>query len=574
MKLRYKLTIGIGALFTLLLLLGVYSVNSVRHLADSSRTILADNYNSLHYASDMLAQLDRLSQDTTSRGSLIRSLALQQQNITEVNEQETTESLQRKIAALTDTVSMSDILSIRSDLYEIMDLNMSSIRSKSSTLEHDATHAMWWLAGVAILCVILALLFLIRFPATLMQPIDELRHGIIRIANRNYEERLDFGDDTEFGQVADSFNDMAAKLDEYKRSSLNDLITTQKQIEAIVNSLHDPIIVLDPEKRILFINDEACTVLNLKRETATKFNATEISLNNDLLRRLIRELYTEDKTDEGGEPIKIYADNKESYFKMENIPLYITPVGEQSKQFVGNIIILNNITNYKELDSAKTNFISTVSHEMKTPISSILMSLQLLADDRLGLLNEEQKQLVESIKDSSNRLLNITGELLNVTQVESGKLKLMPKAIKPIELIDYAVRTTQVLAERFHCFVEADYPEEKIKKLFVDNEKIAWVITNLLSNAIHHSPENSRIIIGVRQQDKFMSIYVQDFGRGIDSRYHKSIFERYFRIPGTKVQGSGLGLAISKEFVEAHGGSISVESELGKGSRFTIMLPI
>ena len=209
--------------------------------------------------------------------------------------------------------------------------------------------------------------------------------------------------------MADSFNDMAAKLDEYKRSSLNDLITTQKQIEAIVNSLHDPIIVLDPEKRILFINDEACTVLNLKRETATKFNATEISLNNDLLRRLIRELYTEDKTDEGGEPIKIYADNKESYFKMENIPLYITPVGEQSKQFVGNIIILNNITNYKELDSAKTNFISTVSHEMKTPISSILMSLQLLADDRLGLLNEEQKQLVESIKDSSNRLLNITG---------------------------------------------------------------------------------------------------------------------------------------------------------------------
>ena len=131
-----------------------------------------------------------------------------------------------------------------------------------------------------------------------------------------------------------------------------------------------------------------------------------------------------------------------------------------------------------------------------------------------------------------------------------------------------------MLAERFHCFVEVDYPEEKIKKLFVDNEKIAWVITNLLSNAIHHSPENSRIIIGVRQQDKFMSIYVQDFGRGIDSRYHKSIFERYFRIPGTKVQGSGLGLAISKEFVEAHGGSISVESELGNGSRFTIMLPI
>ena len=223
-------------------------------------------------------------------------------------------------------------------------------------------------------------------------------------------------------------------------------------------------------------------------------------------------------------------------------------------------------------ETLQTDFISTVSHEMKTPISSILMSLQLLGDDRLGTLNGEQKQLVTSIKESSDRLLSITGELLNMTQIETGKLKLIPKVTKPIELIDYAVKATQVLAERFCCFVEVDYPE-KISKLFVDNEKIAWVITNLLSNAIHHSPERSRIIVGAVQREKAVEIYVQDFGRGIDPRYHKSIFERYFRVPGTKVQGSGLGLAISKEFVEAHGGTISVESEIGRGSRFSILLP-
>ena len=114
----------------------------------------------------------------------------------------------------------------------------------------------------------------------------------------------------------------------------------------------------------------------------------------------------------------------------------------------------------------------------------------------------------------------------------------------------------------------------KISKLFVDSEKIAWVITNLLSNAIHHSPEGSRIIVGAAEHDKTVDIYVQDFGRGIDPRYHKSIFDRYFRVPGTKVQGSGLGLAISKEFVEAHGGTIGIESEVGKGSRFTVTLPV
>lgn len=122
-------------------------------------------------------------------------------------------------------------------------------------------------------------------------------------------------------------------------------------------------------------------------------------------------------------------------------------------------------------------------------------------------------------------------------------------------------------------YIEVEYPE-KIHKLFVDSEKIAWVITNLLSNAIHYSKENSRIIVGAREIDQTIQIFVQDFGKGIDPRYHQSIFDRYFRVPGTKVQGSGLGLAISKDFVEAHDGKIWVESEVGKGSRFTIAFPI
>ena len=109
-------------------------------------------------------------------------------------------------------------------------------------------------------------------------------------------------------------------------------------------------------------------------------------------------------------------------------------------------------------------------------------------------------------------------------------------------------------------------------KLFVDSEKIAWVLTNLLSNAIRYSKENGRVDIGARHDGDFVEMYVQDFGKGIDPRYHQSIFDRYFRVPGTKVQGSGLGLSISKDFVEAHGGTLTVQSELGKGSRFVIRL--
>ena len=122
-----------------------------------------------------------------------------------------------------------------------------------------------------------------------------------------------------------------------------------------------------------------------------------------------------------------------------------------------------------------------------------------------------------------------------MTQVEAGKLQLNPKITKPIELIDYAIKANRVQAERFNCHIEVEYPE-KISKLFVDSEKIAWVLTNLLSNAIHYTPENGRIVIGAHQVDKKVEIFVQDFGKGIDPRYHQSIFDRYFRVPGTKVQ--------------------------------------
>ena len=569
MRIQRRITLGIGILFAMILLLGIQSVSYVRQLSRATGTILADNYNSLQYAGDMLRSLNDIGADSVSRHALRQSLALQQENITEISEKETTAALERHVASLSDPVTEAEIRTVRQDLFRIMELNMAAIRAKSAGVEQRADYVMWWLIVAAALCALIAGGFLVWFPQLVLRPIDALKKGITEIANHNYRQRLDFSGNREFESVAESYN-MAAKLDEYRRSSLDDLMTAKKRIEAIVNTLHEPIVGLGPDRKILFMNREALSVLNL-REDAVGRNATEVALSNDLLRRLIRGLYDEAKKADD-EPLKIYADNKESYFQVENTPLYITPVGGRDQQFVGNLIILNNITKFKELDSAKTNFISTVSHEMKTPISSILMSLQLLGDNRLGELNGEQKQLVTSIKESSDRLLSITGELLNMTQIETGKLKLIPKVTKPIELIDYAVKATQVLAERFCCFVEVDYPE-KIAKLFVDNEKIAWVITNLLSNAIHHSPERSRIIIGAVQREKAVEIYVQDFGRGIDPRYHKSIFERYFRVPGTKVQGSGLGLAISKEFVEAHGGSISVESEIGRGSRFSILLP-
>ena len=389
MKIQRRITLGIGILFAMILLLGIQSVSYVRQLSQATGTILADNYNSLQYAGGMLQSLNDIGEDSVSRHILRENLALQRQNITEINERESTSTLERHIASLSDPVTEAEIRTVRQDLFRIMELNMAAIRAKSLAVEERADYVMWWLIVVAALCAVIAGAILVWFPRSVLRPIDVLKRGITEIANHNYEQRLEFPGNREFESVAESFNDMAAKLDEYRRSSLDDLMAAKKRIEAIVDTLHEPIVGLDPDRRILFMNREALSVLNLPQEVVGR-NATEVALSNDLLRRLIRGLC--EKKDP--EPLKIYADNKESYFQVENTPLYITPVGGSERQFVGNLIVLNNITRFKELDSAKTNFISTVSHEMKTPISSILMSLQLLGDTRLGELNTEQKHLV------------------------------------------------------------------------------------------------------------------------------------------------------------------------------------
>lgn len=429
--------------------------------------------------------------------------------------------------------------------------------------------ALLWISVTGGVCILAGIVLLVWLPRSISKPIQELKQGILEIANHNYEKRLDMSGHEEFREVADSFNRMAERLTEYRASTLNDILAAKKFLEAIVNSIHEPIIGLNREHEILFVNKEALTVLNLKREEVVHRSAEELSLKNDLLRRLVRELVT---PEEKKEPLKIYADNKESYFQASYITILNTDADTDEPRNLGDVILLKNITEFKELDTAKTTFISTISHELKTPISAILMSLQLLDDKRVGALNDEQEQLSKSIRDNADRLLDITGELLNMTQVEAGKLQMMPKITKPIELIEYAIKANQVQADKFNIHIEVEYPDEKMPKLFVDSEKIAWVLTNLLSNAIRYSKENGRVVIGACYAEGFIEMYVQDFGKGIAPRYHQSIFDRYFRVPGTKVQGSGLGLSISKDFVEAHGGTLTVQSELGKGSRFILRL--
>lgn len=433
--------------------------------------------------------------------------------------------------------------------------------------------ALIWVSCTGAICIMIGLGILYRLPKVINDPLKQVSNSILEIANHNYDITLNLTGSRQFESMSKNFNRMVNRLRDYHNSTLSDLKTSKRYLETIINAINEPIIGLDNDSKIIFVNDEALNILNLNRDDIRDSNAKDIAMRNDLLRRLMNGLADgEIKDVKSGKrnPLKIYADNKECYFQVAYMDISMKGNDGVTMEKRGNVIMLKNVTEYKELDTAKTTFISTISHELKTPISAILMSLQLLEDRRVGALNNEQVEMAESIRENSERLLSITGELLNMTQVESGKLQL-----KPIELIDYALHATRVQAEKSDVQIEVDYPETKVKKLFVDSEKIAWVLTNLLNNAIRYSAEYGRVVISVKQpDDNHISIAIKDFGKGIDPRYHESIFEPYFRVPGTKVQGSGLGLSISRDFVEAHGGTLKIKSEIGKGSEFIMTLPV
>jgi signal transduction histidine kinase len=239
----------------------------------------------------------------------------------------------------------------------------------------------------------------------------------------------------------------------------------------------------------------------------------------------------------------------------------------------GTVYVLKNITSFLEKDVAKTNFLATISHELKTPISGIKLGLQLLENPKTGSLNPEQVQLIHDIKSDSDRLLRITSELLNMTQLETGKIDLTLQSVDPTELVRTALQALYPQSQEKKLQISTQFLPN-LPKIWCDSEKTIWVLINLLSNAIRYSSEGdyleAKIEVTPTQKVHFT---IQDQGPGIAAEFQDKVFEKYFKAPGSKSNGTGLGLAISKDFVEAMGGNIGVHSNLGQGAAFFFELP-
>ncbi|MBL7902362.1 MAG: HAMP domain-containing protein [Bacteroidia bacterium] len=571
MKIKTKLTLGVGLLFLLIILLTVVGAWYIHALKTDTENILEANYNSLEYSRFMLSSLEL--KDPKAISDFDAQLKKQELNITEIGEKEATMEVRAGFNAYRQNPSDTAVKwQIRNNIFKIMDVNMQAIQRKSEIAKSTAGSATLWIAISGTFCFLIAFVLLFNLPENIANPIKELTLSIKQIADKNYTERVHFEDHNEFGDLAASFNSMAKKLQEYNTSNLAKLMMEKKRIETLINNMKDPVIGLDENLKVLFANEKAMKITGLNPADFIGHFAKDLALKNDLIRLLIQDILNLNGAQESKpKALKIFADNKEGYFEKEILHINIVPTGETESKLIGHVIVLRNVTEYKELDFAKTNFIATISHEFKTPISSIKLSLQLLNKHDIGHLNDEQKHLLTSINDDADRLLKITGELLNMAQVDSGNIQLAIGPSDPMEIVSYAIEANKMAAEQKKIKINVQRPEH-LPKVLADTEKSAWVLTNLISNAIRYSYENSVIHIKIATEDSNVIFSVADSGQGIAPEYKDKVFTRYFKVPGTKKEGTGLGLAISKEFIEAQGGQIKVESEYGAGSTFSIVL--
>jgi len=378
--------------------------------------------------------------------------------------------------------------------------------------------------------------------------------------------------DDELPIIIGPFNAMNVNLSNLTNRSPDPVLFQNQMMYRIIEQMQEPIIGLNEMQEIWFVNTAAESLLNLKKNISGR-PAEKFTPAKDLIKLMVEANLSNS--------FKMMLNEKEVYFQVESQEITIPDEHSQLKNaggatagIAGRVYKLRNITAVKERDKLKTNLIAAVTHELKTPICSMKLCLELLERMQIGPVNKERTELMEHFKSSCERLLKIIHELIDLSKMETGNIHLAPVLLDPIEIVNYATSAVKFMAQQKKIQIQVNGLSIQAK-VRADMEKTAWVLVNFLSNALRYSSENSKVTIKLQEKENQIIFAVRDFGKGISEIYQNRLFESYFQVPGDRLNehGSGLGLTISKYLVEAQQGNIWIQSAIGKGSTFYFSLP-
>lgn len=603
--------------FIVLFIFALTSLWSIRNfitLSTSISDIMSANYKSVVAAQNMIVALERqdsaiLTYMFTNEDDALVSFkeneveflhwyTIAKGNITEIGEEEVINSInQLYVLFLSEVQQLSNIQATRGqeaakDYYykavfpsfedtKELTRNLQLLNQEKMLILKDKAHntakrAINSTLVVALLTTTLGGIIAWIYINKTIMPIQELINKVKKIAEGDYNQRIDLIGSGEISTLANEFNIMAEKLSSYDELNIKRLMQEKQKAEAIVESISDGIIVTDINHKIVLVNKAAEKIFDIRESNALDKHFLEV-VNQENIIKTIEEVEKQDdirgKKAHRELNISIKGEEKPQHYRVT-----VIPIKHRINEFIGVVTLIQDITKLKEIEEMKSDFISTVSHEFRTPLTSMSMGTGLLLEEIPGPLTENQKELVEAIKEDQERLKNLVNDLLDLSRIESGKIAMDIHGISITKIIEESLRAFGKQAEDKNINLSYDV-EDNLPLVRADFNKVSWILINLIGNAMRYTPRDGsgKITIEAKQTGNNILVSVADNGIGIPQEYRKKIFEKFVQVKdkaGHPTGGTGLGLAICKEIIDAHGGRIWVKSKLGKGSTFYFTLSI
>ena len=412
--------------------------------------------------------------------------------------------------------------------------------------------------------LVLSLLLAWRLASSLLTPIKALTASAVAVGEGDLDRNVPALSRDELGALARSFNQMAAKLRSYREATAAKVLRTQRTMEATLTSAPDPVFVIGRDGTHE-VRNPAAEQLARSPDFAKGFPPGLSEPLNRVLTSGEHYLPTD-----YSRVVTLRVGREDRHY----LPR-ILAIGDALTEFQGAAVVLQDVTKFRLLDDAKTNLVGTVSHELKTPLTSLRMAVYLLLEKSVGTISTQQRELLEGARDDADRLLRILDSLLDLARLEAGASTLDRREVEVKSLIDeiageacaFVEAAGQTLVVNCEALVET-------VKVEVDTGRLRHVFINLLTNASKYSEPGATIYLSAADASPgFIRFAVRDEGAGIPSESLSHVFDRFYRVPDQTKKGVGLGLAIAREIVVAHGGTIACTSEVGKGTEFFFLIP-
>ena len=606
MNLQAKIMLGYATSLALVILIGLWGVFNLRRLGQASGEILQENYDSIRAANGMVDALERqdsatlillLNNEAAGKAaglplfrenevSFLQWLGRAKDNVTLPDEPKTLAKLE---SAYGDYLASIDQLntpagnntatyeravrpafqSVRDAATQLRDINQEAMSEASNRTAEVSQRAIVSVAIAGFSAAAAGFIISWLISRNLVRPVKAMQEATEQIASGDYDIQLAVASQDELGQLAEEINTMSRRLQSFKSLNLDKVVAEKQRGEAIIRSLSDGIVVVDDQLRIVAINPVAAALFGTKPSLAEGRHCLEVIDDRTLYKRIQAVASSKEEPDEADDvPSELVVKQGST----EHYQYLATPVTTEDNRRLGVVLLLQNVTNLKQLDQLKSEFVMTASHELRTPLTGMAMSIDLLMETSQAKLSENEQELLKTAQEDVQRLRDLVNDLLDLSKIESGKIDMDRSAADPNQLVEKAINLLQIQADNKKIELTSQVADN-LPAVNADFSKVTWVLTNLIANALRYAKE--KIEITAKSHGGWISIAVADDGQGIDPAYQRKIFDKFVQVKTERdIGGTGLGLAICKEIIKAHGGRIWVDSTPGQGSTFTFTLPV